>query len=60
VEPDATVLQVRLKKLGKSVVTQNDIRKLAEIEAEMARQRGVEFFKFGTNQEMLEKIMSVG
>ena len=58
--PDETALQARLKKLGKSVVTQSDIRKLAEIEAEMARERGVESFKFGTNEEMLEKIMSVG
>lgn len=60
VEPGQAALQACLKKLGKPVVTQNDIRKLAEIEAEMARQRGVEFFKFGTNEEMLEKIMSVG
>jgi ferredoxin/flavodoxin---NADP+ reductase len=58
--PDETALQARLKKLGKPVVTQNDIRKLAEIETEEARRRGLESFKFGTNEEMLEKIMSVG
>jgi hypothetical protein len=37
-------------------VSQSDIRKLAE----MSRLRGVEFFKFGLNAEMLEKIMSLG
>jgi ferredoxin--NADP+ reductase len=58
--PDETALQARLKKLGKPVVTQSDIRKLAEIETEVARERGLEYFKFGTNEEMLEKIMSVG
>jgi ferredoxin/flavodoxin---NADP+ reductase len=60
VEPDAVALQARLKKLGKPVVTLSDVRKLVEIEAEIARQRGLEFFKFGTNEEMLEHIMSVG
>ena len=59
-EPDQAALLSRLKKLGRPIVTQNDIRKLAEIEVETARQRGVEFFKFGTNEDMLEKIMSVG
>ena len=60
VQPDLAALRNRLKTLGKPVVTQNDIRKLAELETEMARRRGLEFFKFGTNEEMLEKIMSVG
>lgn len=60
VEPDEAALQARLKTLGKPVITQIDIRKLTEIEAEMARQRGVEYFKFGTNEEMLAEIMSVG
>ena len=60
VEPDEAALKGRLKKLGKPFVTLSDVRKLVEIEAEIARQRGLEFFKFGTNEEMLEKIMSVG
>jgi hypothetical protein len=59
-EPDEAALRSRLKKLGKPVVTQNDVRKLTEIESEIARQRGLEFYKSGSNQEMLEKIMSVG
>jgi hypothetical protein len=37
-------------------VSQSDIRKLAE----MSRLRGVEFFKFGANAEVLEKIISLG
>jgi hypothetical protein len=60
VEPDNVALQARLKKMGKPVITLSDVRKLVEIEAEIARQRGLEFFKFGTNEEMLEHIMSVG
>ena len=60
VKPDDAALQAHLKKLGKPVVTLSDVRKLVEIEAEIARERGLEFFKFGTNEEMLEHIMSVG
>ena len=60
VDVDEAALKARLKKLGKPVVTQSDVRKLTEIEAEVAQRRGLEFFKFGTNEEMLEKIMSVG
>jgi len=51
---------MKLKKLGKPVVTQNDVRNLIELEAEEAQKRGLEHFKFGSNEEMLEKIMSVG
>jgi ferredoxin--NADP+ reductase len=60
IKPDEAALAARLRKLGKPVVNRMDIRNLAEIEAAEARRRGVESFKFGTNEEMLEKIMSVG
>ncbi len=60
ITPDEQALRSRLVKLGKPLVTQSDVRKLVEIEAETARHRGLEFYKFGTNEEMLEKIMSVG
>jgi hypothetical protein len=33
---------------------------LVEIEAEEAKRRGLDWFKFGSNEEMLERIMSVG
>lgn len=58
--PDDAALSMKLKKLGKPVVTQNDVRNLIELEAEEAQKRGLEHFKFGSNEEMLEKIMSVG
>jgi ferredoxin--NADP+ reductase len=58
--PNDEALKARLKKLNKPYVTLSDVRKLVEIEAEIARERGLEFFKFGTNEEMLEKIMSIG
>ncbi len=60
IAPDETALKARLKTLGKPIVTQPDIRKLTEIETAEAQKRGVEAFRFGTNEEMLEKIMSVG
>jgi len=60
VDVNMAALILRIKKLPKPVVTQNDVRKLIEIEAEIAHRRGLGFFKFGTNEEMLEKIMSVG
>jgi ferredoxin/flavodoxin---NADP+ reductase len=58
--PDDAALSAKLKKLGKPVVTQNDVRNLIEIEAAEAQKRGLESFKFGSNEEMLEKIMSAG
>jgi len=60
IEPNDSLLLARLKKLGKPYVTLTDIRKLVEIEAEEAQNRGLESFKYGTNEEMLEKIMSIG
>ena len=53
-------LKARLKTLGKPLVTQADVRKLTEIESAEAQKREVEVFHYGTNEEMLEKIMSVG
>ncbi len=53
-------LRRRLRQSGKPVVTQVDIRKLAEIEADVARHRGLPSYKFASNEEMLEKIMSIG
>lgn len=60
VTPDEAAFKARLKTLGKPVITQADIRKLAEFEAAEAQKRGLEAFIYGTNEEMLEKIMSVG
>ncbi len=57
---DESRLRARLKSLGKYVVTAQDIRNLSVIEHYEARKRGLESFKFGTNEEMLEAIMSAG
>lgn len=60
ITPDEGALKARLKTLGKPLITQAEIRKLTEIETGEAQKRGLEAFIFGTNEEMLEKIMSVG
>ena len=60
VTPDDDALKARLKALNKPIITQSDIRKLTEIEVAEAQKRGLEAFRFGTNDEMIEKIMSVG
>ena len=53
-------LQQRLIRLTKTVVTNSDILKLDVIERDVAAEKGLRSFKFGSNQEMLEKIMSIG
>jgi len=60
VTPDEAALKARLKTLGKPVISQTDVRKLGELETEEASKRGLQSFKYGTNEEMLAKIMSVG
>lgn len=57
---DPSLLQNKLHTLSKPIVSRSDVRKLAEIEAEEAKKRNMEHFKYSTNEEMLEKIMSVG
>lgn len=59
-QADPKQLEARLKQLGKPLVTRNDIRNLHVIEQYEAHKRGVESFKFNSNEEMLEAIMSVG
>ncbi len=43
----------RIKKLAKPVVTKDDIRRLEAVEAQEAQKRGLEEFKFASNEEML-------
>jgi ferredoxin--NADP+ reductase len=50
----------KLAGLNKSVVRNNDVLKLDMIEHEIAQEKGLRSFKFSTNEEMLEKIMSIG
>jgi ferredoxin--NADP+ reductase len=44
----------RLKSLGKPVVLKEDIRKLEAAEAAEAQKRGIEAFKFDSNEDMLQ------
>ena len=53
-------LNQRLVKLTKTIVSNSDIQKLDVIERDIAAEKGLRSFKFATNQEMLEKIMSIG
>jgi ferredoxin/flavodoxin---NADP+ reductase len=57
---DESGLEKKVFSLGKHIVTQTDLRKLAEIEREQAQKLGVEAFKFATNEEMFAAIGSVG
>jgi ferredoxin--NADP+ reductase len=59
-EPDDAKLSAKLKSLGKPIVKSSDVRNLSVIEQYEAHKRGVQSFKFGSNDEMLEAIMSVG
>lgn len=54
-EPDAvmTKLEAKLGSLGKPVVSKTDYERLAEIERAEIEARGLEGFKFQTNEEML-------
>jgi ferredoxin--NADP+ reductase len=55
-QPDASSLETitaKVKGLQKPAVTKDDIRRLETIEAEEAQKRGLEEFKFASNEEML-------
>ncbi len=58
--PEMTVLNNKLQNIGKPIISAHDIHKLFEVEAEIAHQKEIEYFKFSTNEEMLAAIMSVG
>lgn len=55
-QPDASCLEAittRIKGLRKPAITKDDIHRLETVEAEEAQKRGLEEFKFATNEEML-------
>jgi len=55
-QPDASALETVITKvrgLHKPAITKNDIERLEAIEAEEAHKRGLEEFKFASNEEML-------
>jgi ferredoxin--NADP+ reductase len=52
-------LQHRLDELNKPIVTKKEIAELKQIEREQAKQRGLEEFKFASNDEMLNALKLV-
>ena len=46
----------KIKSLNKLIVTKEDIKKLEAVEIAEAQKRGVEEFKFDSNEEMLQAI----
>jgi ferredoxin--NADP+ reductase len=56
VEPNVTAVAEKLKSLGKPIVVKDDVRKLEAIEQAEAQKRGLEAFKFSSNEEMLSAI----
>jgi ferredoxin--NADP+ reductase len=54
IEVNMDALFERIRSLGKPVVTKDDIRKLEAAEAAEAQKRGLEAFKFDSNEEMLQ------
>ncbi len=49
-----TELVAKIKSLAKPIVTKDDIKKLEAVEAVEAQKRGLEEFKFASNEEMLQ------
>jgi ferredoxin/flavodoxin---NADP+ reductase len=54
VEPNLKGLAEKIKSLNKLIVTKEDVKKLEAIELAEAQKRGVEEFKFDTNDDMLQ------
>lgn len=53
IQPNVESVAEKLKSLNKPVVVKEDIKKLEAIEQEEAYKRGIEAFKFSSNDEML-------
>ena len=51
--PEIESLIPKIRNLNKPVVTNDDIKRLEAVENEEARKRGLEEFKFASNEEML-------
>ncbi|HEY6074588.1 MAG TPA: hypothetical protein VIV15_14670, partial [Anaerolineales bacterium] len=61
-QPSGASLQAvreRVDRLNKQVITKEDIKRLEAVEASEAQKRGLEEFKFATNEEMLAAIESI-
>ncbi len=53
-ETNVEAVAAKVKSLGKPVVLKDNIKKLETVEQAEAQKRGIEAFKFGTNEEMLQ------
>ncbi len=53
INPDVAA---KMKTLNKPIIAKEDVKRLEEVEAEEAKQRGLEEFKFASNEEMLQAI----
>lgn len=60
VHPDGVPLRSRLAALGKPVITKADWQRLEAIEQAEAQRRGLEFFKYTTNEAMLAALGLAG
>jgi ferredoxin--NADP+ reductase len=56
VEPNLKAVTEKLKSLNKAIVNKEDIKKLEAVEIAEAQRRGIEEFKFDSNDEMLQAI----
>jgi len=54
IEPQVETIAEKLRNLGKPIVLKDNIKKLETVEQAEAQKRGLEAFKFGSNEEMLQ------
>ncbi len=54
VNTDPEAIAAKIKGFSKPVITKGDIKRLEAVEAEEAKKRGIEEFKFSSNEEMLQ------
>ena len=54
INSDPEAIAAKIKGLSKPVITKDDIKRLEIVEAEEAKKRGLEEFKFASNEEMLQ------
>lgn len=54
INSDPEAIAAKIKGLSKPVIMKDDIKRLEAVEAEEAKKRGLEEFKFASNEEMLQ------
>ncbi len=55
-QTNSDIVAAKMKALNKPIITKEDIKRLEAIEEEEAKKRGLEEFKFASNEEMLHVI----